>query len=125
MTNPFGDDFTWCYNVYSLESQEYRICFQWLRFQGSEFHVAFKEEQEMVEAITKLKMHYAPAYLYTPLNSFRAEWPYYNMCQSLCYDFDTDNTIFPDDVYSILGKTVNLVITPTGLTSRSVLNQFE
>ncbi|MEK7105776.1 MAG: hypothetical protein AAB895_00275 [Patescibacteria group bacterium] len=132
--NPYSyldgvEQFTWCYNSYSPNAEEFRICFQWLRFQGSEFHVAFRTHQEMVVAAGKLRDAFAPDYLYTPLcsafNGRDSLWPYRDAHGVWCYDFyTTDRTLDPDDIRTVLGKDVFVVVTPTGNTSKKVLEKF-
>lgn len=126
INNPYNkEQFTWCYINYSPNEKKYTICFQWLRFQGSEFHVAFDDHLDAVAAIRKLKEFFAPNYLHSSVYTNRPVWPYYNTHKEICYDFDVnDKTLDPDDARFVLGKNISIVLTPKGLTSNKILLDF-
>ncbi len=76
MPNPYSrhlstGEFTWFYVNTSGHGEEIKwlICFQWLNFQGSEFHLEFESKKERDQAFMKLKEEFAPDYVLSTLDS--------------------------------------------------------
>jgi len=60
--NPYGEPYTWFYTNYEYTAKKHTICFQWLRYQGSEFHLSFDLIGDRDAAFYLLKEKYAPKY---------------------------------------------------------------
>ena len=115
--NPYGKEFTWCYRSYSQKKEKHLVCFQWLMFQGSEFHIECDSRLQAEKLIKQLARMVGEKPRHTCVGGTHVLQSRYQRWE---WDFQTVRmTITPEHVEYATGLEV--VLTPTTLTVRELL----
>ena len=126
-TNPYQmsgkhytlDDYTWSYPSYSRTHKKTMLCFQWMRYQGSEFCVECETKGEAVKRLKKIAEHFGITvrrYVRDANSMYAVE------------EFEIETTeviITPKDVREILGDDVVINVTFKSLKTNKAMRVFE
>ncbi len=107
-----GENFTWVY-INVTPKTGWRVCFQWLRYQGSEFNIKCGDKAEANKVINQLKMKYNPEYKSHIIDK-------HTIWERKSTAFETEEaTILPEDIVLLLGEEYREKITITFTSLKS------